>query len=117
MKEIVLNIKSMPYGAMVWWQKRDEDEIAAYTVKLYIGNSASDCTEICSVDKDRHTLYHTFSGLANLGISSYYYVAVEAENHSGETVAKSSIRYLEVQDSVKDIVDAIKSSGKGHVVI
>lgn len=101
MKELVLNVESMPYGAMVTWRKCDEDEVAAYTVRLYMGKSASDCAEICRVDKDRHTAYHTFSGLAKSAQS--YFVEVEAENRQGEIVAKSDRRYFAVVDGNEDL--------------
>lgn len=106
MKEIVLNVESMPYGAMVCWKKFDEaEEVATYTVRLYMGKSASDCVEICRVDKDRHTAYHTFSGLAKS--SQNYFVEVEAENRQGEIVARSERKIFGVVDSVDELKSEI----------
>lgn len=110
MKELVLNVESMPYGAMLWWEKRD-DEVASYTVRLYIGKSASDCTEICRVDKDRHTSYHTFSGLAKSAHS--YFAEVVAENRQGEIVAKCDKKCFGVSDSFADLTGAINDVERG----
>lgn len=111
MKEIVLNIESMPYGAMLWWQKCNDDEVASYTVRLYIGKSASDCTEICRVDKDRHTSYHTFSGLAKS--SQYYFAEVVAENRQGDIIAKCDKKSFGVSDSFADLTGAISDVKDG----
>lgn len=111
MHEINLNVESMPYGAMLWWEKCGEDEVALYTVRLYIGKSASDCVEICRVDKDRHTSYHTFSGLAKS--SRYYFAEVTAENRQGEVVAKCDKKSFGVSDSFADLTGAINDMKGG----
>ena len=107
-KKLEICFKVMPYGAMVWWDKCED--AAKYTLKLYIKElidnkvtNESKVYELCSVEKDRNTMYHTFSGLAILSGShivrsasgSYYtsaqnyFVHVVAEDRSGAVVAKS----------------------------
>lgn len=125
-------------GIMVWWDK--QEDAARYNVWLFIGKTKKITVEgqynmegniepskgkhveqevlesfqpLCIVEKDRHTFYHTFTGLAdNIDIAygdghiKYpynngcngaiktnfkYFVSVEAEDHAGNVIDKSEM--------------------------
>ena len=133
-----VEMRPIPQGIMVWW---DKQEIAArYNVWLFIGKTKKITVEgqynlegnielckgkhieqevldsyqpLCIVEKDRHTFYHTFTGLAdNINIAYgngrfklpynngsnkpiqtnfKYFVSVEAEDQSGNVIDKSEM--------------------------
>lgn len=133
-----VEMRPIPQGIMVWW---DKQEIAArYNVWLFIGKTKKITVEgqynlegnielckgkhieqevlnsyqpLCIVEKDRHTFYHTFTGLAdNIDIAygdghfKYpynnscngaiktnfkYFVSVEAEDPAGNVIDKSEM--------------------------
>lgn len=133
-----VEMRPIPQGIMVWW---DKQEIAArYNVWLFIGKTKKITVEgqynlegnielckgkhieqevlnsyqpLCIVEKDRHTFYHTFTGLAdNINIAygnghfKYpynnscngaiktnfkYFVSVEAEDPAGNVIDKSEM--------------------------
>lgn len=133
-----VEMRPIPQGIMVWW---DKQEIAArYNVWLFIGKTKKVTVEgqynfegnielckgkhieqevlesyqpLCIVEKDRHTFYHTFTGLANNIDIAYgdghfkypynnscngaiktnfkYFVSVEAEDPAGNVIDKSEM--------------------------
>ena len=133
-----VEMRPIQQGIMVWW---DKQEIAArYNVWLFIGKTKKITVEgqynlegnielckgkhieqevlnsyqpLCIVEKDRHTFYHTFTGLAdNIDIAygdghfKYpynnscngaiktnfkYFVSVEAEDPAGNVIDKSEM--------------------------
>lgn len=133
-----VEMRPIPQGIMVWW---DKQEIAArYNVWLFIGKTKKITVEgqynlegnielcngkhieqevldsyqpLCIVEKDRHTFYHTFTGLAdNINIAYgngrfklpynnssnkpiqtnfKYFVSVEAEDPAGNVIDKSEM--------------------------
>ncbi len=124
-KKIDVNVKSFPYGFMVWWDKCDE--AAQYTVKLFIGqekqvrrdttkgvfkdNKSIEYQILCEVEKDRNTFYHSFINLAAIdkegGFSGHgayvsstgkeYFVQVEVEDRSGNIIALTDKKKVKVQ--------------------
>lgn len=124
---IELKFNSLPYGGMLWW--KECEDAARYIVTLGIreyenltsGRSALYKEyKLCEVEKDRHTFYHSFSDLAQLGkytlndsgytgkyfsstagtknIEEKYFVYIAAEDRSGEIFAKSKVVEFEVKD-------------------
>ena len=94
--KIELNISSILYGAMVYWNKIED--AARYYIKLYI-----DEQELETVEIGRNKYYHTFQGLANYYRKSYY-VQVQAENRIGEIVALSEKKAFNI-DGTLEVVD------------
>ena len=133
-----VEMRPIPQGIMVWWDK--QEDAARYNVWLFIGKTKKLTVEgqynlegniepckgkhvvqevlnsyqpLCIVEKDRHTFYHTFTGLAdNINIAygngriKYpynngcngaiqtnfkYFVSVEAEDQAGNVIDKSEM--------------------------
>ena len=133
-----VEMRPIPQGIMVWWDK--QEDAARYNVGLFIGKTKKLTVEgqynlegniepckgkhveqevlesyqpLCIVEKDRHTFYHTFTGLANSINIAYgnghikypynngcngaiqtnfkYFVSVEAEDQAGNVIDKSEM--------------------------
>ena len=74
--------KSIPFGIMVWWSKCEE--AATYQLKLFINNEKLPL--LTTVEIERNTFYHTFTGLAEQN----YLIEITAENREGEVIAQGT---------------------------
>ena len=74
--------KSIPFGIMVWWSKCEE--AATYQLKLFIDNEKLPL--LTTVEIERNTFYHTFTGLA----AQNYLIEITAENREGEVIVQGT---------------------------
>ena len=74
--------KTIPFGIMVWWSKCEE--AAIYQLKLFINNEKLPL--LATVEVERNTFYHTFTGLA----AQNYLIEITAENREGEVIAQGT---------------------------
>ena len=74
--------KCIPFGIMVWWSKCEE--AATYQLKLFIDNEKLPL--LTTVEIERNTFYHTFTGLA----AQNYLIEITAENREGEVIAQGT---------------------------
>ena len=74
--------KTIPFGIMVWWSKCEE--AAIYQLKLFINNEKLPL--LATVEVERNTFYHTFTGLA----AQNYLIEITAENREGEVIARGT---------------------------
>ena len=96
MEKIDLSIKTLPYGAMLWWSECED--AARYIVKLsimeFIHSKLDGVYRLCEIEKDRNTFFHTFIGLAdgtrnNSPKGIEYVTKIVAEGRNGEVIAES----------------------------
>lgn len=112
MQEITVKTKGVWYGVMAYWT--EVKDAACYIVRLYIGTKQERIDkngrklpdkityqELACIEKDRNFKFHTFEGLGRINeiyntsthswcsTNNSYYVSVEAENRTGEIIAKA----------------------------